>query len=204
MHITLRIWFTFMLAALMAGCAMNESRHAEDSSSLISDQQVKEYVAQWQQQQGSINRLASMENDLKLLIMALSSNSQLAQSPSELRSERVDIRHANEPTQIDNSTVVAEPDVMQGAQSTSLAGAQLGLYLKPDLVKSQIVRLHREYPLAFKQLNFLMIQRENRGVTLYGLRVGPFQNYTEANTFCLIAKSMGQKCLSAPFVGKPI
>lgn len=204
MHITLRIWFTFMLAALMAGCVMNESSHAEDSSSLISDQQVKEYVAQWQQQQGSINRLANMENDLKLLIMALSSNSQLAQGPSEFRSERVDILHANEPAQTDKSMAVAESVGIQGAQSASLAGAQLGLYLKPELVKSQIVRLHREYPHAFKQLDFLMIQRENKGVTLYGLRVGPFQNYTEANTFCLIAKSMGQKCLSAPFVGKPI
>ena len=49
-----------------------------------------------------------------------------------------------------------------------------------------------------------MTERENKGVTLYGLRVGPFQDYTEANTFCLIAKSMGQKCLSAPFVGQPI
>jgi len=201
MHITLRIWLTLMLAVLMAGCAMNES-HEVDDSSLISDQQVKEYVAQWQQQQGSINRLASMENDLKLLIMALSSNSQLAQGPSELRSERVDVLHGNQATQTDKSNVVGES--IYQTKSDSLAGAQLGLYLRPELVKLQIVRLHREYPHAFKQLDFLMTQRENKGVTLYGLRVGPFQDYTEANTFCLIAKNMGQKCLSAPFVGQPI
>ncbi|MGB1290833.1 MAG: SPOR domain-containing protein [Pseudoalteromonas sp.] len=202
MHITLRIWLTLMLAVLMAGCAMNESHEVDDSSSLISDQQVKEYVAQWQQQQGSINRLASMENDLKLLIMALSSNSQLAQGPSELRSERVDVLHGNQATQTDKSNVVGES--IYQTKSDSLAGAQLGLYLRPELVKLQIVRLHREYPHAFKQLDFLMTQRENKGVTLYGLRVGPFQDYTEANTFCLIAKNMGQKCLSAPFVGQPI
>lgn len=202
MHITLRIWLTLMLAVLMAGCAMNESHEVDDSSSLISDQQVKEYVAQWQQQQGSINRLASMENDLKLLIMALSSNSQLAQGPSELRSERVDVLHGNQATQTDKSNVVGESIYL--TKSDSLAGAQLGLYLRPELVKLQIVRLHREYPHAFKQLDFLMTQRENKGVTLYGLRVGPFQDYTEANTFCLIAKNMGQKCLSAPFVGQPI
>ncbi|MDP2634862.1 MULTISPECIES: SPOR domain-containing protein [unclassified Pseudoalteromonas] len=202
MHITLRIWLTLMLAVMMAGCAMNESHEVDDSSSLISDQQVKEYVAQWQQQQGSINRLASMENDLKLLIMALSSNSQLAQGPSELRSERVDVLHGNQATQTDKSNVVGES--IYQTKSDSLAGAQLGLYLRPELVKLQIVRLHREYPHAFKQLDFLMTQRENKGVTLYGLRVGPFQDYTEANTFCLIAKNMGQKCLSAPFVGQPI
>ncbi|TGE80016.1 SPOR domain-containing protein [Pseudoalteromonas sp. KS88] len=202
MHITLRIWLTLMLAVLMAGCAMNESHEVDDSSSLISDQQVKEYVAQWQQQQGSINRLASMENDLKLLIMALSSNSQLAQGPSELRSERVDVLHGNQATQTDKSNVVGES--IYQTKSDSLAGAQLGLYLRPELVKLQIVRLHREYPHAFKQLDFLMTQRENKGVTLFGLRVGPFQDYTEANTFCLIAKNMGQKCLSAPFVGQPI
>jgi len=193
-----------MSAVLMAGCAMNESRKVDDSSSLISDQQVKEYVAQWQQQQDSINRLANMENDLKLLIMALSSNSQLAQGPSELRSEREDVLYGNQATKTDKNMAVAESDAMLGTQSDSLAGAQLGLYLKPELVKLQIVRLHKEYPHAFKQLDFLMTERENKGVTLYGLRVGPFQDYTEANTFCLIAKSMGQKCLSAPFVGQSI
>jgi len=145
-----------------------------------------------------------MENDLKLLIMALSSNSQLAQGPSELRSERVDILHGNQAIKTDKRAVVAESDAMLATQSDSLAGAQLGLYLKPELVKLQIIRLHKEYPHAFKQLDFLMTERENKGVTLYGLRVGPFQDYTEANTFCLIAKSVGQKCLSAPFVGQPI
>lgn len=202
MHITLRIWLTLMLAVLMAGCAMNESRKVDDSSSLISDQQVKEYVAQWQQQQDSINRLANMENDLKLLIMALSSDSQLAQGPPELRSERVNVLHGNQATQTDKSNVVGES--IYQTKSDSLAGAQLGLYLRPELVKLQIVKLHKEYPHAFKQLYFLMTERENKGVTLYGLRVGPFQDYTEANTFCLIAKSVGQKCLSAPFVGQPI
>ncbi|MEI8618090.1 hypothetical protein P4S63_15965 [Pseudoalteromonas sp. B193] len=41
--------------------------------SLITDKQVKEYVSQWHLQQESIGRLTAMEDDLQLLIMALSS-----------------------------------------------------------------------------------------------------------------------------------
>ncbi|MFY8328940.1 SPOR domain-containing protein [Pseudoalteromonas sp. ZZD1] len=207
MHIKQRVLPALILVTTaLSGCANNNTNQVDNKPSLISDQQVKEYVEQWQQQQDSISRLAEMEGDLKLLIMALSSNSQLAQTPVELRSESVDVVHQinNMAVQPQGNTIPKTTNQPSNLLNDALPGAQLGLYLKPQLVKSQIARLYREYPQAFSQLGFVMTERKNKGVTLYGLRVGPFKDYTQANAFCLIAQKMGQRCLSAPFVGQPL
>ncbi len=206
MHIKQRVLPALILViTALSGCS-SQHNQAENKPLLISDSQVKEYVEQWQQQQDSISRLAEMEGDLKLLIMALSSNSQLAQTPVELRSESVDVVHQTNNTDVkpQGNTALKMAKQPSSILNGTLPGAQLGLYLRPQLVKSQIARLHREYPQAFNQLEFVMTERQNKGVTLYGLRVGPFEDYTQANAFCLIAQNMGQKCLSAPFIGQPL
>ena len=204
-------WFTTALITitiLLNGCSSN-THDPEKQPALISDQQVKEYVQQWHSQQDSINRLAAMEADLQLLIMALSADTNIAENPVALRQNDVAVVHnsgeVNKPLESETTEptlTAANPEASN--LNDSLPGAQLGLYLKPQLVRTKIARLHRQYPNAFNQLNFVMTERQNKGVTLYGLRVGPFKSYTEANTFCSLAQNLGQKCLSAPFVGQPL
>ena len=204
-------WFTTALITitiLLNGCSSN-AHDPEKQPALISDQQVKEYVQQWHSQQDSINRLASMEADLQLLIMALSADTNIAENPASLRQTDVAVVHSsgevNKPLESETTEptlTAANPEASN--LNDSLPGAQLGLYLKPQLVRTQRARLHRQYPNAFSQLSFVMTERQNKGVTLYGLRVGPFQNYNEANVFCSLAQNLGQKCLSAPFVGQPL
>lgn len=204
-------WFTTALITitiLLNGCSSNINK-PEKQPALISDQQVKEYVQQWHSQQDSINRLAAMEADLQLLIMALSADTNIAENPASLRQTDVAVVHSsgevNKPLESETTEptlTAANPEASN--LNDSLPGAQLGLYLKPQLVRTKIARLHRQYPNAFSQLSFVMTERQNKGVTLYGLRVGPFQNYNEANVFCSLAQNLGQKCLSAPFVGQPL
>jgi len=204
-------WFTTALITitiLLNGCSSN-AHDPEKQPALISDQQVKEYVQQWHSQQDSINRLAAMEADLQLLIMALSADTNIAENPASLRQTDVAVVHSsgevNKPLESETTEptlTAANPEASN--LNDSLPGAQLGLYLKPQLVRTKIARLHRQYPNAFSQLSFVMTERQNKGVTLYGLRVGPFQNYNEANVFCSLAQNLGQKCLSAPFVGQPL
>lgn len=205
-------WFTtalITLTILLNGCSRNVNK-PEEQPALISDQQVKEYVQQWHSQQDSINRLAAMEEDLQLLIMALSADTNIAENPAVLRQNDVAIVHSSDDLQLSqlnnaaNQQTQAPANNYQPHLTDPLPGAQLGLYLKPQRVKTQIVRLQQQYPQAFSQLSFVMTERQNKGVTLYGLRVGPFQNYNEANIFCSLAQNLGQKCLSAPFVGQPL
>lgn len=205
-------WFTTALITitiLLNGCSSN-AHDPEKQPALISDQQVKEYVQQWHSQQDSINRLAAMEADLQLLIMALSADTNIAENPAALRQNDVAVVHSrddiNLPPLSETSAEQSQVpnNINQSYLNDSLPGAQLGLYLKPQLVRTKIARLHRQYPNAFSQLSFVMTERQNKGVTLYGLRVGPFQNYNEANVFCSLAQNLGQKCLSAPFVGQPL
>ena len=189
-----------------SGCSSINANPVEQQPALISDQQVKEYVKQWHSQQESITRLAAMEEDLQLLIMALSSQTDIAENPAVLREDNVTVAHYAEKIQTPDTansskTIENRP---QRLYNNSLPGAQLGLYLKPQIVRTQITKLQQQYPQAFSQLDFVMTERQNKGVTMYGLRVGPFQNYTEANLFCSLAQSLGQKCLSAPFVGEPL
>ena len=206
-------WFTTVIITAtiwLNGCSSLNDKSPEKQPALISDQQVKEYVKQWHSQQESISRLAAMEADLQLLIMALSSDTEIAENPVILRQNDTAVLHSNADVQPSLANIEADKKIQRATSinqqqlSDSLPGAQLGLYLKPQLVRSQIARLHRQYPRAFSQLDFVMTERQNKGVILYGLRVGPFQSYSEANAFCFLAQSLGQKCLSAPFVGEPL
>ena len=143
----------------------------------------------------------------KPIITKLSPNqTDIAENPAVLREDNVTVAHYAEKIQTPDTansskTIENRP---QPLYNNSLPGAQLGLYLKPQRVRTQITKLQQQYPQAFSQLDFVMTERQNKGVTMYGLRVGPFQNYTEANLFCSLAQSLGQKCLSAPFVGQPL
>ncbi|BDF95074.1 SPOR domain-containing protein [Pseudoalteromonas sp. KAN5] len=195
------------ITILLNGCS-SKAHEPEKKPALISDQQVKEYVQQWHSQQESIERLAVMEADLQLLIMALSSNTEIAENPVVLRQTSTAAVHSRDDIIAPGADIKSKEQTQLAASneqpysSDSLPGAQLGLYLKPEIVRTQIARLQREYPQAFSQLDFVMTERQNKGVTLYGLRVGPFKNYTEANLFCSLAQNLGQKCISAPFVGQ--
>jgi hypothetical protein len=206
--------FTFFISA----CSSLEDSKDDNTSSLFSDEQIKTYVKQWESQQDSIARLTAMEADLQLLITALSSQSELAENPQSLRQKTVDIHHSNQAIPAEKMQTAKEATTEQGeslaneqpwSQMHTLStntplGAQLGWYLKPELVKNQIEKLNRDYPNAFNQFSFTMYERINNGVTLYGLRAGPFKNNDEVNLFCYLAESMGQVCSNVPFLGKAI
>lgn len=81
-------------------------------------------------------------------------------------------------------------------------GVQLGLYLTPQKVAHRVLELKRDYPDILHGLDFRFKQRDQKGVTLYGLRAGPFANYTQATAFCEIVKKAGQTCVTANFVGQ--
>jgi hypothetical protein len=82
------------------------------------------------------------------------------------------------------------------------AGVQLGLYLSVNKVSHQVLKLKHDYPNALQGLSFRFKPRDQKGVTLYALRAGPFKNYSQASAFCEIAKKMGQSCVTATFVGE--
>lgn len=83
-------------------------------------------------------------------------------------------------------------------------GVQLGLYLTPNKVAHRVLELKRDYPDILHGLDFRFKQRDQKGVTLYGLRAGPFANYTQATAFCEIVKKVGQTCVTAHFVGQTL
>lgn len=201
------------LSFYLYGCSSATVNNESVQHSLITDKQVKEYVSQWHLQQESIGRLTAMEDDLQLLIMALSSQSELTENPPLLMQSKTDITYGNqpsqnlEPTALNNTPEVKTPN-LQNSELTltdeTKIGAQLGWYLKPELVKARVERLKQLYPSAFTQFNFTMFERKNNNMTLYGLRVGPFKNDAQVSTFCYLANQLDQACNIAAFVGKPI
>ena len=95
-------WYTAVLVTAtvwLSGCSSINANSVEQQPALISDQQVKEYVQQWHSQQESITRLAAMEEDLQLLIMALSSQTDIAENPAVLREDNVTVAHYAEKIQ---------------------------------------------------------------------------------------------------------
>jgi hypothetical protein len=201
------------LSFYLYGCSSATVNNESVQHSLITDKQVKEYVLQWHLQQESIGRLTAMEDDLQLLIMALSSRSELTENPPLLMQSKTDITYGNqpsqnlEPTALNNTPEVKTPN-LQNSELTltdeTKIGAQLGWYLKPELVKARVERLKQLYPSAFTQFNFTMFERKNNNMTLYGLRVGPFKSDAQVSAFCYLANQLDQACNIAAFVGKPI
>lgn len=201
------------LSFYLYGCSSVTVNNESVQHSLITDKQVKEYVSQWHLQQESIGRLTAMEDDLQLLIMTLSSQSELTENPPLLMQNKTDITYGNqpsqnlEPTALNNTPEVKTPN-LQNSELTltdeTKIGAQLGWYLKPELVKARVERLKQLYPSAFTQFNFTMFERKNNNMTLYGLRVGPFKSDAQVSAFCYLANQLDQVCNIAAFVGKPI
>lgn len=201
------------LSFYLYGCSSATVNNESVQHSLITDKQVKEYVSQWHLQQESIGRLTAMEDDLQLLIMALSSRSELTENPPLLMQNKTDITYGNKPSQnLEPTALNNTPEVktsnLQDSEPTltdeTKIGAQLGWYLKPELAKARVERLKQLYPSAFTQFNFTMFERKNNNMTLYGLRVGPFKNDTQVSAFCYLANQLDQACNIAAFVGKPI
>lgn len=187
---------TISLTALTA-CMMSQ----EQAQPAYTEQQVQQFAAEWQNQQPSIERLSAMEKDLALLIEVLSANSDLTALQSEEPQNDV-IIHQSEQTQAQQTSSTDSLEAIIAANKAAEAGVQLGLYLTPKKVSYQVLKLKRDYPAALNGLDFRFKTREQKGVTLYGLRAGPFENYTQATAFCEIAKRMGQTCVTAPFIGE--
>ena len=174
----------------------------EQSQPVYTEQQVQQFAAEWQNQQPSIERLAAMEKDLALLIEVLSANSDLTAQPSAFEPQNDVIYHQSEQIQSQQSSSIDSLETIIAANKAAEAGVQLGLYLTPKKVRHQVLNLKRDYPAVLNDLDFRFKTREQKGVTLYGLRAGPFANYTQAIAFCEIAKRMGQTCVTAPFIGE--
>ena len=187
---------TISLTALTA-CMMSQ----EQTQPAYTEQQVQQFAAEWQNQQPSIERLSAMEKDLALLIEVLSANSDLTALQSEEPQNDV-IIHQSEQTQVLKASSTDSLEAIIAANKAAEAGVQLGLYLTPKKVSYQVLKLKRDYPAVLNGLDFRFKTREQKGVTLYGLRAGPFENYTQATAFCEIAKRMGQTCVTAPFIGE--
>ncbi|WP_082665673.1 SPOR domain-containing protein [Pseudoalteromonas sp. XI10] len=187
---------TINLTALTA-CMMSQ----EQTQPAYTEQQVQQFAAEWQNQQPSIERLSAMEKDLALLIEVLSANSDLTALQSAEPQNDV-IIHQSEQTQVQHASSTDSLEAIIAANKAAEAGVQLGLYLTPKKVSHQVLKLKRDYPAVLNDLDFRFKTREQKGVTLYGLRAGPFANYTQATAFCEIAKRMGQTCVTAPFIGE--
>lgn len=187
---------TISLTALTA-CMMSQ----EQTQPAYTEQQVQQFAAEWQNQQPSIERLSAMEKDLALLIEVLSANSDLTALQSAEPQNDV-IIHQSEQTQVLKASSTDSLEAIIAANKAAEAGVQLGLYLTPKKVSYQVLKLKRDYPAVLNDLDFRFKTREQKGVTLYGLRAGPFANYTQATAFCEIAKRMGQTCVTAPFIGE--
>ncbi|MCK8127109.1 SPOR domain-containing protein [Pseudoalteromonas sp. 2CM39R] len=187
---------TISLTALTA-CMMSQ----EQTQPAYTEQQVQQFAAEWQNQQPSIERLSAMEKDLALLIEVLSANSDLTALQSAEPQNDV-IIHQSEQTQVLKASSTDSLEAIIAANKAAEAGVQLGLYLTPKKVSYQVLKLKRDYPAVLNGLDFRFKTREQKGVTLYGLRAGPFANYTQATAFCEIAKRMGQTCVTAPFIGE--
>ena len=187
---------TISLTALTA-CMMSQ----EQTQPAYTEQQVQQFAAEWQNQQPSIERLSAMEKDLALLIEVLSANSDLTALQSAEPQNDV-IIHQSEQTQVLKASSTDSLEAIIAANKAAEAGVQLGLYLTPKKVSHQLLKLKRDYPAVLNDLDFRFKTREQKGVTLYGLRAGPFANYTQATAFCEIAKRMGQTCVTAPFIGE--
>jgi hypothetical protein len=188
---------TISLTTLTA-CMMSQ----EQTQPAYTEQQVQQFAAEWQNQQPSIERLSAMEKDLALLIEVLSANSDLTVKPSQFEPQNDVIIHQSEQTQAQQTSSTDSLEAIIAANKAAEAGVQLGLYLTPKKVSYQVLKLKRDYPAALNGLDFRFKTREQKGVTLYGLRAGPFENYTQATAFCEIAKRMGQTCVTAPFIGE--
>lgn len=181
----------------LVGCSNQLVSLQSQSDKLVREKDIKPYLEQWDNSKEQIARLSTMEEDLSLLIQALSAQTDIDTVPEPMKEQvkRVEygakqsLKPSSETTLANNTT----------SAHKAMYGVQIGRYLISNGAKRQVQRLKEQYPQLNSILQYRINEQEKESTTFYNVVAGPLKNQQQAAQLCLFFHKMGNKCTLAVF-----
>ncbi|GAB0110331.1 hypothetical protein PA7559_15990 [Pseudoalteromonas distincta] len=166
---------------------------------MVRMEEIKPYLEQWDNNKKQIERLTTMEEDLSLLIQALSLQADIDTVPESMKDELVQVEHgSNQPQEMQQATQKNTMTENVNADTT-VYGVQIGRYLVPQSAKSQMLRLKEQYPKLNEVIQYRIDQQQKQSVTFYNLIAGPLKNQLQAAKLCIFFNKIGNTCTLSSF-----
>lgn len=181
----------------LVGCSNQLMLSNPQSDDLVSKKDIKPYLEQWDNNKEQIARLSTMEEELSLLIQALSAQTDIDTVPEPMKEQVKRIEYGSKQTLQPSS----ETALVNNSASINKAiyGVQIGRYLISTGAKRQVQRLKEQYPQLNSILKYRINEQQKESTTFYDVVAGPLKNQQQAALLCLFFYKIGNKCTLAAF-----
>ncbi|QBJ63545.1 SPOR domain-containing protein [Pseudoalteromonas sp. DL-6] len=181
----------------LVGCSNQLMLSNPQSDDLVSKKDIKPYLEQWDNNKEQIARLSTMEEDLSLLIQALSAQTDIDTVPEPMKEKIKRVEYGSkQPLQPSSETVLADNTT---STNKAIYGVQIGRYLISTGAKRQVQRLKEQYPQLNSILKYRINEQQKESTTFYDVVAGPLKNQQQAAQLCLFFYKIGNKCTLAAF-----
>ena len=184
------------LALSLMGCS-SQNTDTNQLDDMVRMQEIKPYLEQWDSSKEKINRLSDIEEDLLMLIQALSAQTDIDSVPEPLKDDVKYIKYGSE-----NIAHIATESI----ESKSIIDAkkisysvQIARYMNSKRAEAQVQRLQQQYPQLSAVLQYQINAQTKDSVTLYNLVAGPVQTQKQAAQLCMFFFRLGNKCKLTTF-----
>ena len=181
----------------LAGCSNQLMPADSQSDKLVREKDIKPYLEQWDNNKEQIARLSTMEEDLSLLIQALSAQTDIDTVPEPLKEKVKRVEYGSKQSlQLSSETALADNTI---STNKAIYGVQIGRYLISTGAKRQVQRLKEQYPQLNSILKYRINEQQKESTTFYDVVAGPLKNQQQAAQLCLFFYKIGNKCTLAAF-----
>lgn len=193
-----------LLAACSSAPSQTETSSQNNDSTQMSQEEFKNYLANWQEKLTQVDKLASLEGDLALLIDEINKSNKLKKLPNKYANlAQIDVHQAPPTEDSNNSTNTAKEsgDLMpkEGAETHTgrqLYAAQLAVFLHRQEAKRHWTRMSQRYPKLAARLQPFIVPVSNKQAqtAVYSLMVGPTEKMKTAQLLCRFFLSQSYHC----------
>lgn len=189
---------TLLIPFALAGCSNQLMSTDPQSDKLVREKDIKPYLEQWDNNKEQIARLSTMEEDLSLLIQALSAQTDIDTVPEPMKEKVKRVEYGSKQSlQPSSETALAENTT---STNEAMYGVQIGRYLISNGAKRQVEQLKKQYPQLNSILQYRINEQQKESTIFYSVVAGPLKNQQQAAQLCLFFYRMGNKCTLASFL----
>ncbi|MEL0640629.1 SPOR domain-containing protein [Pseudoalteromonas aliena] len=192
----LKFGILLMLCMLVA-CSNQQTPLTVQSDKLVREKDIKPYLELWDNNKEQIARLSTMEEDLSLLIQALSAQTDIDTVPDVMKEQVKDVRYGSKKSSQYFPKTTLSNNI--ASVNTVIYGVQIGRYLVSNGAKRQVQRLKEQYPQLNGILQYRINEQQEESTTFYSVVAGPLKNQQQAAQLCLFFYKIGKKCTLAAF-----
>ncbi|RJE77306.1 hypothetical protein BGP78_08810 [Pseudoalteromonas sp. MSK9-3] len=166
----------------VVGCSSPVHRPPQqptDTSEFITRSEVEPFLTQWNSKKESLERLAALEEDLKILLEVVSKQVNVTELPESLRGDIKQIEHRAE-----NHT----------SGETTEVSVKLGTYFNALRADAALKKFNIQFPELASAIN-THIKKINLNQSERHILVGEqLSSMQEADKLCLLLKQFSQRC----------